>query len=351
MDEQETEIFVPGRLCLFGEHSDWAGGHRRQNADIEKGYVIVAPTNQGNYAKVRKLDTPIFQFNSTPLGKSLTCDMNLESLLKLAEEGGIFSYVAGVAHEIVLSYDHFNGTGLSIENYKTNLPLKKGLSSSASICVLTAKAFSEIYELKFTPRRVMELAYLGEITTPSRCGKMDQACAFDQPVLMTFDGDKMDVDKLEVGRELYFLVVDLKKGKDTRKILSDLNQGFPWPRNEMEKGKHEYFKMNRKIVLDAKKKLKEGDAEAIGELMALSQRYFDRYLAVACPEELTAPMLHSVLSMREISNFIYGGKGVGSGGEGTAQLICKSKEDREETKKILTNRGFECLKLDLKETE
>jgi hypothetical protein len=23
------EVFVPGRLCLFGEHSDWAGQYRR----------------------------------------------------------------------------------------------------------------------------------------------------------------------------------------------------------------------------------------------------------------------------------------------------------------------------------
>jgi len=22
-------LFVPGRLCLFGEHSDWAGAYRR----------------------------------------------------------------------------------------------------------------------------------------------------------------------------------------------------------------------------------------------------------------------------------------------------------------------------------
>ncbi|MCB0232804.1 MAG: GHMP kinase, partial [Anaerolineae bacterium] len=26
------KIFVPGRICLFGEHSDWAGGYRRINA-------------------------------------------------------------------------------------------------------------------------------------------------------------------------------------------------------------------------------------------------------------------------------------------------------------------------------
>jgi len=36
----------------------------------------------------------------------------------------------------------------------------------------------------------MELAYKGEISTPSKCGRMDQCCAFGQAtVLMTFDGE------------------------------------------------------------------------------------------------------------------------------------------------------------------
>ncbi|MBU1950761.1 MAG: galactokinase family protein, partial [Candidatus Eisenbacteria bacterium] len=28
---QQTQLFVPGRVCLFGEHSDWAGAYRVQN--------------------------------------------------------------------------------------------------------------------------------------------------------------------------------------------------------------------------------------------------------------------------------------------------------------------------------
>jgi galactokinase len=84
--------------------------------------------------------------------------------------------------------------------------------------------------------------------------------------------------------------------------------------------------------------------------MNFSQYYFDEYLGVAS-EELNAPVLHGVLSMKEIAPFIYGGKGVGSGGDGTAQLICKSKEDRKETEKILIRKGFECLELDLKKTD
>ena len=39
-------LFVPGRICLFGEHSDWAGGYRRLNADIEKGYTLICGTDQ-----------------------------------------------------------------------------------------------------------------------------------------------------------------------------------------------------------------------------------------------------------------------------------------------------------------
>jgi galactokinase len=39
------KIFVPGRVCLFGEHSDWAGGHRRINSEIEKGYTLLTGTD------------------------------------------------------------------------------------------------------------------------------------------------------------------------------------------------------------------------------------------------------------------------------------------------------------------
>ena len=35
------KLFVPGRLCLFGEHTDWAGHYRTMNADILPGASIV----------------------------------------------------------------------------------------------------------------------------------------------------------------------------------------------------------------------------------------------------------------------------------------------------------------------
>lgn len=52
--KKSINLFVPGRLCLFGEHSDWASGYRSINKDICKGYAIVTGINQGIYANVYK---------------------------------------------------------------------------------------------------------------------------------------------------------------------------------------------------------------------------------------------------------------------------------------------------------
>ena len=47
------KVFVPGRICLLGEHTDWAGGYRRINANLERGGAIIAGTNQGIHAEVK----------------------------------------------------------------------------------------------------------------------------------------------------------------------------------------------------------------------------------------------------------------------------------------------------------
>ncbi len=44
-------LFVPGRLCLFGEHSDWAGSYTMINSDILEGQAIVTGINLGIYAE------------------------------------------------------------------------------------------------------------------------------------------------------------------------------------------------------------------------------------------------------------------------------------------------------------
>jgi len=271
--------------------------------------------------------------------------MNPKVLLDVAQSGGYWSYIAGTAYQILT---HYHVRGLVINNYKTDLPIKKGLSSSAAISVLTARAFNRVYDLKMTIRGEMEMAYLGEITTPSRCGRMDQGCAYgDRPILMVFDGDHLDVTELQVPQDMYYVIVDLLAQKDTMEILARLNRSFPFADDEQERGVQELFgSINKRIVLQAVEHLRKGDNQGVGALMVEAQGFFDRYATPACPEELTAPALHKLLDYELLKPHILGSKGVGSQGDGTAQFLTRSKEDQQAVIKIIErDLGLPCLTL------
>jgi UTP-glucose-1-phosphate uridylyltransferase len=86
--------------------------------------------------------------------------------------------------------------------------------------------------------------------------------------------------------------------------------------------------------------------------MTEAQAFFDRYAAPACPEELTAPVLHRVLNYEPLQPHIWGGKGVGSQGDGTAQFIARSAEDQQAVIEII-ERDLEmpCLRLTLRPSQ
>jgi UTP-glucose-1-phosphate uridylyltransferase/mevalonate kinase len=345
-----VKLFVPGRICLLGEHSDWAGGYRRINAEIEKGYAIICGTNQGIYANVEPHASKLVLSFTDTLGNSngpYEIPMEAQALLDEAGRGGFWSYVAGVAYQVLTNY---HVRGLVIDNYKTDLPIKKGLSSSAAISVLAARAFNRVYDLKLTIRGEMELAYQGEITTPSRCGRMDQGCAFgNRPVLMTFDGDRLDTKELRVDKDIYFVIVDLLSHKDTMEILNRLNRCYPFPENETEKNVQRLLgPINKDIIHRAVEALQQSESQTLGSLMVEAQQLFDTYASPVCPEELTAPALHRVLNYEAIKPHIFGCKGVGSQGDGTAQFLCRSIEDQDRVVEILhKDLGLPGLKLTL----
>ena len=344
------KLFVPGRICLFGEHSDWAGGYRRMNADIEKGYTLICGTNQGLYAEVEPHPNALVLSSVTPAGEKIgpaEIPMELGALYHEAQKGGFWSYICGVAYQVLTNY---RVRGLVIDNYRTDLPIKKGLSSSAAVCVLAVRAFNRVYDLKMTVRGEMEHAYQGEITTPSRCGRMDQGCAFGgRPVLMVFDGDRLDTKELQAGRDMHVVIVDLKSKKDTVEILNRLNRAYPVPENEAERGVHDLLgPINKKVVHEAVESLEKGDAATVGRLMVEAQNNFDRYATPVCPEELTAPVLHRLLGYEPLKPHIYGGKGVGSQGDGTAQLLAKDPKAQDAVIRIIeSDLGLPCYKLDI----
>ncbi|WP_317986581.1 hypothetical protein [Nostoc sp. MS1] len=161
---------MPGRLCLFGEHSDWAGEYRQINPQIEKGHTLIVGTNQGIYADVKPHATELIVHASLNDGKKhdkpLRLPMEFHILQRIAQQGGFFSYAAGTAYQFLTRY---GVGGLEIDNYLTDLPIQKGLSSSAAFCVLIARAFNHLYNLKMTIREEMEMADLGYSVHTSLC--------------------------------------------------------------------------------------------------------------------------------------------------------------------------------------
>jgi len=331
------KLFVPGRICLFGEHTDWAGSYRRINGELEPGHAIITGTNQGLHAEIKphpnKLVVKATLSDGTPFGP-YEVPMDRDVLLAEAQKGGFFSYAAGVAYQVLT---HYRVRGLEINNYLTDLPIKKGLSSSAAVCVMVARAFNRLYDLKMTVRGEMEFAYLGEITTPSRCGRMDQGCAYgSRPIMLTFDGDRMDVTEVTVPRDLFFVIVDLHAGKDTREILNHLNHCYPFAEDAIQKGVQKYLgPISAEITRQAAEAMREGDAKRIGELMRNAQTEFDRFCMPACPTQLTSPVLHKVLNHPLLQPLILGGKGVGSQGDGSAQFIVRDEASQEQVIRII----------------
>lgn len=130
------------------------------------GVTIVCGTNQGIYARVRRHPTMLLLTTTTDKGEVVgpySINMDPAALLRVATEGGFWSYAAGVAYKISVDY---RVGGLEIHNYRTDLPIRKGLSSSAAFCVLVARAFNRMYDMKMTLRGEMEYAYQGETVAP-----------------------------------------------------------------------------------------------------------------------------------------------------------------------------------------
>jgi len=338
-------LFVPGRLCLFGEHSDWAGAYRTTHPDIAPGRCLVAGTDQGLTAEAEAIADAVEVRTVLPDGSRRGPErfpLDADALDVAARAGGFFSYVAGVAAEML---ERHRVGGLELRVTRADLPLGKGLSSSAAVCVLAARAFAHTYGIALTPRDEMEIAYAGERRAGSACGRMDQVCAFGRRTTeLGFDGETLTVTPLPVGAALHLLIVDLDRSKDTRCILDDLRACFPTARDAVAAGVRDALgPRNLDITARAGVALAAGDAAALGALMSEAQQLFDELVAPASAA-LTAPRLHEVLAHPLVAELAYGAKGVGSQGDGCAQIVARDATARDRLAAGLARAlGVRCL--------
>ncbi|HEY6505636.1 MAG TPA: galactokinase [Chitinophagaceae bacterium] len=128
--EPEHVFFCPGRVNLIGEHIDYNGGK-----------VMPCAISLGTYLAVTKNKDKLFRFRC--LNFPETADLHLQSSYSKSGKEW-FNYPLGVINEL-LKEDH-NISGLDMLFYG-NLPIGAGLSSSASIEVLTAFAIKSIFRI------------------------------------------------------------------------------------------------------------------------------------------------------------------------------------------------------------
>lgn len=154
--------FAPGRVNLIGEHTDYNGGH-----------VFPCALTIGTYAaaRLRKDDRiRLYSMNFESLG---VFETSLDDLIP-SEKAGWTNYPKGVMWAFEKKGYKLT-SGLDIVLYG-NIPNGSGLSSSASLEVLTGTILKDLFG--FDELSVTEIALIGQYSENNfngmNCGIMDQ---------------------------------------------------------------------------------------------------------------------------------------------------------------------------------
>ncbi len=153
--------FAPGRVNLIGEHTDYNGGH-----------VFPCALTIGTYGAARKRTDNRLRFYSMNFGKLGVIESSLEDLVP-SREAGWTNYPKGVMWAFGEKGMKIPG-GMDLLLYG-NIPNGSGLSSSASVEILTGYILKDFFGFDVTNQ---DLALIGQYAENQynkvNCGIMDQ---------------------------------------------------------------------------------------------------------------------------------------------------------------------------------
>jgi len=154
--------FAPGRVNLIGEHTDYNGGH-----------VFPCALTIGTYAAVKERTDKKVRFYSMNFESNGIIEADLNEKLEPKKEQAWTNYPLGVIwafEERGMKLTH--GFDMLING---NIPNSSGLSSSASLEVLTGFVLKEMFGFNVTNQ---DLALIGQYSENNfngvNCGIMDQ---------------------------------------------------------------------------------------------------------------------------------------------------------------------------------
>lgn len=260
--EADHTFFSPGRINLIGEHTDYNGGH-----------VFPAAISLGTYGVARKRDDNLLRFYSANFEDKGIIEVPLEDL-RFEKEHNWTNYPKGVLH-FLQKAGHVIDKGMDVYVFG-NIPNGSGLSSSASLELLTGIIAERLFDLKLER---LDLVKIGKQTENEfigvNSGIMDQfaiGMGADQRAIY------LDTNTLE-----YDLVpLDLK---DNVVVIMNTNK-----RRELADSKYNERRAEcEKAVEELKQKL------SIATLGELNEWDFDEYSYLIQDENRLKRARHAVL--------------------------------------------------------
>ncbi len=337
---KEGEIktyFAPGRVNLIGEHTDYNGGH-----------VFPCALTMGTYAVARKRNDNKLRFYSINFEKLGVLESTIDELKYNKEENWI-NYPKGMIW--AMKEEGFNiNTGFDIVYYGT-IPNGAGLSSSASIEVLTGFVLKDLFNLNVD---MVKLALLGQKAENKyvgvNCGIMDQFVIANgkKDCAIFLDTANLEFEYAPVKlKEEKIVIMNTNKKRglgdskynerraECEEALKELQTKLnikslgELTEEEFEKNKHLIKDKNRKKrakhavyenqrTIKAVEALKENKIEELGKLMIASHNSLrDDY-------EVTGKELDTLVDESLKQEGIIGARMTGAGFGGCAVSIVKS---------------------------
>ena len=296
--------FSPGRVNLIGEHTDYNGGH-----------VFPCALTLGTYGAARKREDNKIHFYSMNLDSFGVVEASLDDLTNKKEYNWA-NYPLGVVWAFK-EKGHTITSGFDMVIWG-NIPNGSGLSSSASLEVLTGVILTDLFEIK--DFSMTDLALIGQYSENNfngcNCGIMDQfAVAMgkkDHAIFLdtsdlsyeyapcVLDGAKIVITNSKVKHSLVDSAYNDRRNECAAALkalqseldiqaLGDLTpEEFEAHKSlikdeiQLQRAKHAVYENQRTI--DAVTALKAGDIERFGKLMNQSHISLRDDYDVSCEE-------------------------------------------------------------------
>lgn len=334
----EKAFFAPGRINLIGEHTDYNGGH-----------VFPCAITYGTYAVVRKREDQLIRLYSENFPDIGIIEFNLNQL-EYEKEHNWANYPKGMIR-------YLDEAGYGIPNgfecvIKGNIPNGAGLSSSASIELLTGVLVNGLYELEIP---LLELIKLGKRVENEfigvNSGIMDQfaigmgkenmGILLDCQTLkyehapIQLENHKIIIMNTNKRRELAGSKYNERRG-ECEEALSQLQQKLPiqalgqLSEEEFEENKHlitnEFIRKRAKhAVYENRRTIKAIEDLKAGNLNAFGQLMNQSHISLRDDYDVTGGELDSLVEAAWQQPGVIGARMTGAGFGGCAIAIVEKE--------------------------